>query len=178
MEDQSPVPSNAGASRKSKKLAALPSSSSPKTGTPSTDSSSKLPLVQLTYGEVKKPMFRTAMGKISGHPFKDQKIAYRVMRIVDSVEIELKGAERLHAKLVDQFAEKDEKGEFVPLEGRPGTFRVPPDRQEEYGKALTDFDALSFAMRWRKLSMDDLSDLRLSAAELKAVESIVHFPDD
>lgn len=178
MESLNLPQSNGGALKKSKKLAALPSSSSPETGTPSTGSSGKLPLVRLTYGEVKKSTFRMAMGKLAQHPFKDQKVAYRVMRIVDATEIELKGAEKLHAKLVEQYAEKDEKGEFIPLDGRAGTFRVPEDRQEAYGKALADFDALSFAMRWRKLSLDDLSDLRLSAAEMKALEPVVHFPED
>lgn len=178
MDVQNPPLSSAGPSKKSKKLAALPSSSSPKTGEPSTSSSDKLPLVRLTYGEVRKAGFRMAMGKLAQHPFKDQKVAYRVMRIVDGVEIELKGAERLHTKLVDQYAEKDEKGDFVPMDGRVGTFRVPVEKQEAYGKALEDFDALSFAMRWRKLPLDDLSDLRLSAAELKAVEGLVHFPEE
>jgi hypothetical protein len=99
------------------------------------------------------------------------------MRIVDQLESEQKSAEKLYVKMLKQYADLDDKGEFVPRDGVPNTFVVTKN-VEAYNKALEDFEALSFSMKWRKLPLDDLSDLRLSAAELKALDPIVHFPED
>jgi hypothetical protein len=118
-----------------------------------------------------------AMRKLSGHPFRDQKVAYRVMRIIDAVEGEQKTAARLYEKLVRQFAELDDKGEFVPNNGEAGTFVVKKD-VETYEKALKDFEELAIDLKWRKVQLQDLSEIHLAAAELKALTPVVHFPED
>lgn len=118
-----------------------------------------------------------AMRKLSGHPFRDQKVAYRVMRIVDAVESEQKTAERLYEKLIRQFAELDDKGDFIPNEGVPNTFVVKKDIGG-YEKALADFEALSFELKWRKIPFADLAEIHLAAAELKALAPVVHFPEE
>lgn len=130
-------------------------------------------MIKVPYKLLKSPQFQVALRKISNHPFKSQKSAYNVMRIAKKVDEESKNCQELFTKLLKGFAKLDDKGEFVPVDGQPGTYQVPDEKQADFQKAAEEFDELEFTIERYPIKLEELDGVGLSPAELGAVESLL-----
>lgn len=130
-------------------------------------------MIQINYKRVKDHTFNAAMKKLSAKPFRDQKLAYTIAKIVNVLNKEAETTQALFLKLVDTYADKDAQGHvIVPPGMAPGSFQVSKNH-EEYQKALADFEALSFDIPGPKLTFLQLESVDLSAEDCIALEPLL-----
>lgn len=132
--------------------------------------------IRLTMKDLNKGGFFEALGKLY-HADLSPKTAYRVKRIGDKVESELKNGRLLHQNLVKKYAEKDEKGEVKLTDGRPGTFTIPDAQKEAFQKEQAELFDIAFMLKWDKLYLEELAETKLSASDLAVLSPLIVDPD-
>lgn len=121
--------------------------------------------MKITYGPLLDVAFWRAWNKISNFTkFKSVTTLYNVTRLNSKLREEAKNVDDLWAKLVDQYAKKDEKG--VPIE---------PQRIEgEWLLKRKELEAITVEiLNARPLVLDELLEVDLSGVDLTAMEGSV-----
>jgi hypothetical protein len=130
-------------------------------------------MLTLTYGHVKNPAFLNALAKLAHQPMKSPKAAYSVARIVKALSDETSVVQAAFLKMLKAYALLDEKGEFVPNDGIPGTYQIPEDRVEEWKKVNTEFNLMTFDAKGRKICVDELAGDAMSAHDMLTLADIL-----
>jgi hypothetical protein len=131
-------------------------------------------MIKVKFGNVRDQMFMAAMSKLAHSPtFKDPKAAYNIARIIAKLGQQTDTTNELFVKLLKQYAKLDEKGNFIPVENRPGTFQIPDERSEEWNTKLKEFEAIEFDIDRYAIKLDDIADAKLTPAELNAIHDIL-----
>lgn len=135
--------------------------------------------LKVTYECLQNPQFLTTVQKLAGHPLKNFRVSYNLSRIKAKIEQEGKVAQEMFSKLLKSYAKLDEKGEFIPHEGKPNTFEVPKEKEVEFVKARQEFDAFEFEIERHPVKLSELQkeNLMLSGAEIQAVEPLLDMAD-
>jgi hypothetical protein len=79
---------------------------------------------------------------------------------------------------VKKYAEKDEKGEIKLTNGAPGTFTIPDSAKEAFDKDSADLFSIEVKLKWSKLFLEELDEVKLSGSELAALEPVIVYPYD
>lgn len=99
------------------------------------------------------------------------KISYAIAKNIGKIQSELNIYNKERAKLVDKYAEKDEKGEIVVEKNKQIKFK---DKCVEDWKrdinALLDIES---DIDIHKFSINDLNGFNISAAEIKAIDYMI-----
>lgn len=123
-------------------------------------------MIVVKYKNYRIPGFLVSLQKLGQHNFKDQKAAYNAMRILKKVDQEKALAEEHFIKLAKQYATLDDKGEFLPKEGVPGTFQVPDDKLPEWEKQYKEFQELESKLERYQVKVEDLDGSALTPQDL------------
>lgn len=129
--------------------------------------------VKVKQGQFRSQDFIQGLVKIRNHSFKDQKVAYGVMRLLKFFEQETELVQQGFQKLVKQFAILDEKGEFVPHNGQPGTFQIIPEKVEDWKKAVKEFEDVDVELQQHPIRLEHLQGAGLTPGDMLAVECLL-----
>lgn len=130
--------------------------------------------IKLTYKDLKDPQFIPTMQKIATAPLKSPKTAHRILTITKALDPEIKKSQEIFEKTVKTYAELDEKGNFVPLEGRPGTFKIKEGEEEKWKKALEEYEAIECEVDAPKINIEHLEGITLSAMDLRVLDPMIN----
>lgn len=137
-------------------------------------------MLTVTYGQLRDGLFARAITKMANcSGFKSPKLTFNIAKINKRMLDEAKLADELYQKLVKEYCNKDESGEIVPHEGRPGTFVIPDARAAEWGAKLAEFHALSFEIDRPRIELGDVQTVaQLSPAEVMSLEPVLCFDEE
>lgn len=107
------------------------------------------------------------------YPFRNIRTSYDVLKLTKKLNIELKNAQELFISQLKQFAYTDEKGNILPNEGKPDTYKIKEDLIPEWEKNFKEFNSMEHELGVYKLTLQDLDGLTLSANDLSQLESII-----
>lgn len=123
-------------------------------------------MIKLTYKQVGSFEFSQALAKIANTPT-STKQAGHIHQVVKRVQA---GKDQIHAEyktqIVEKFAQKDDKGKVLTGEDHATGFQMMEGKDEEFQKALAEFEGRQVEVDWRPLTPDTLSDVKLSAREI------------
>lgn len=129
--------------------------------------------MKLTYEHLRNPEFQIALQRLGAHPFRDQKLAYKIAKMLWKLAKEIKICDELFAKLLDQYAEKDEKGRLKPYQNKEGTFQIPEANAEVWKSAIKEFLSVEVKISAEKFKLTDFDGVELSASNLVALEPLM-----
>lgn len=111
--------------------------------------------------------------------FKSPALAINIAKINKALLEESKTADEVFQKLVKQYCKKDEAGEIVPHDGRPGTFVIDDAKVKEWDEKLKEFHSISFDVdRPKILLLDVQTAAPLSPLEIMALDKILLYEDE
>lgn len=120
---------------------------------------------KLTYADLSNFNFQKAMQKIENAPT-DGFTAYRINKIVRDLK---KGRDQISAEyrkdIMEVFAKKDENGKYDE-----NTFQPMEDKIEEFKIAQEAFGKRELHIEQNSLSIADIKDIKISAAEMDALK--------
>jgi hypothetical protein len=131
-------------------------------------------VVQMKYSDLNLNQFINALARLAGRPL-PVKSAYNVKKWADLVmSARKKISEEYQNEILGQYAEKDEKGAIKLKEpGNPGSYTIPSAELDAFNKATEEFGARTFKLERRKIILEELGNIEISASELTALEPIV-----
>ena len=101
------------------------------------------------------------------------KVAYAISKNVNKIESELKAYNAEKAKLIDKYAEKDEKGELKTNE--IGNVILKEEHIEDWNRDIAELLSIENEMDIHMIQLDDLlnSNYNISPAELTAIDFMI-----
>ena len=134
-------------------------------------------MIKTTIGALSSPGLNMTFQKLNGAQV-NTKTAYRFKKLHDQFEITMKKIREDYEKeVVSKFAEKDEKGKLIP-EQCPWGFKLKADvKQEDFDAANDEFHKREAIVNRLPLSIADLNEVKISAAELSALDVFLVDPE-
>jgi hypothetical protein len=137
-------------------------------------------MLEVTYGDVRNPMFKKSFSKVTNSTgFKDIRVVRNIVRIGNLLQKYEEEVQECWIKLLKEYAAVDEKGDFIPNIGpdnqpQAGTYRIKEDCVgEAWDKAVKEFNALKFEVSAERMRLHDLVACNLSPAELSYLEPLL-----
>lgn len=125
-------------------------------------------MIKITYETLAGPDFQAAFQKIMNAPM-DGKSAYMVKKIYKEVKAGRDQiSEEFKKEIQEAFGQKDSEGKIDHTK-----FVVAEGKQDEYKKAVDDFEKRVIEVKRPKLTMKDISAVQLSPFEQLAIEDIL-----
>jgi hypothetical protein len=135
-------------------------------------------MIELKYNQLSGMNFLQTVQKLV-HERLAVQAAYNIKKIADDIQRARKQiGEQYRKELVDAFAKRDENGQVVWTSPDQTDFEVMDGKEEEFRKALTAFGEKVFVMDRTPISLHDLRNCLVSAAELTVLEPIMVLPSD
>lgn len=137
-------------------------------------------MLTVTYGQLRDQVFARAMTKMANcSGFKSPKLTFNIAKINKRLLDEAKLADEVYQKLVREYCNKDDKGEIVPHDGRPGTFVIPEGKADEWKAKVAEFNAVTFEIDRPKVELSDVqATAGLSPMEVMALEPLLSFDEE
>lgn len=130
-------------------------------------------MIEMTYNQVSSFDFLRTIQKVAAIPT-NPKTAYKIKKLVDAIQRQKKIISGEYQKeIVDTYALKDEKGELVKPKEGPHEFEVIPEKREEFQTAQNDFSTRTFKIDRTPLTIDELGDMKITAAEINNLGPIL-----
>lgn len=134
-------------------------------------------MIELKYSHVRNPEFQGAFSKLVNVQQLPTKVTCLIAQIKKAFDKEVETAQECFIKLLKNHANLDEKGNFVELvvggAKQPGTYSIPEEKQAQWMEALKEFGETTFNVERRKILMQEISEVKFSAAELIALEPLL-----
>ena len=101
------------------------------------------------------------------------KVAYAISKNVNKIESELKAYNAEKAKLIDKYAEKDEKGELKTNE--IGNVILKEEHIEDWNRDIAELLSIENEIDIHMINLDDLlnSNYNISPAELVVIDFMI-----
>ena len=97
--------------------------------------------------------------------------AFRINRFVKSVQIELEVFEKTRMKLIQKYGEKEEKSQQISVKD--------PEKQKEFHREIQKVVLEIINIDFKPIRFEEFgNDIKISAAELFALEKIIIFPEE
>jgi hypothetical protein len=112
------------------------------------------------------------------------KVKYNIGRIIDKLDAEQVRWDKLYKGMIADFAEKDDKGNIVPYVHPetgavdPTRFAIPAARMTEWSEKQDEFFGTEISIDRYKISVRDLGEVQLSAAEITSMSFLFSGLDD
>lgn len=133
--------------------------------------------MKLKYKQLRQMGTVAAIRKLSNHSFKTVKENYRVSRLVQLIEQELKLSGDLFIKLKKSYCILDEKGNPI-FNKEKADFEIIPEKQEEHDKKLEEFYDHEVEIKKFPLEGEMLEGVGLTPQDIMNLENIVVFKDE
>lgn len=126
------------------------------------------PAIKLKYKDLSR-MNQMLVQKLTNTPLHPQK-ANHIRKVMNEVFRVKEVMREDYKKISEKFGERDlETKAVIVIENDPTGigFKVPEAEQKNFEDAIKDFDNIECEVKWRPLTPDTLSDIKLSAVELE-----------
>lgn len=134
-------------------------------------------MIKTTYSKVTSPRLTTAVQKLVGLSL-PTKLAYSVKKMVDAIQTARKTISSEFEKIVQEYAQKDDKGALVRPKDDPTGFEIPDDKMEAFTKAQKDFGDREIVIPRHKFSLEAFMHVNVSAADLSALDAFFDDPEE
>jgi hypothetical protein len=131
-------------------------------------------MVQFKYSDLNSMQFINAISRLSGRPL-PVKTAYNVKKWADAIMAARKKiSEEFQAEVLTEFAEKGEDG-AIRLKDKHdlSSYTIPEDAQAAYNEAMEKFGERLYKLDRRKIVLEELGNIEISASELTALEPVL-----
>ena len=99
------------------------------------------------------------------------RIAFRINRFVKSVQMELETFEKIRMGLIQKYGEKEEKSQQISVKD--------PEKQKEFHREIQKVVLEIINIDFKPIRFEEFgNDIKISAAELFALEKIIIFPEE
>lgn len=129
-------------------------------------------MIILKYANLRDPSFLRAFYKLTNHSGLPTKACIVITKLKKRIDEETKLAQEEFTKLLKNFAELDEKGDFVPQDNKPGTFKIIEGKEQEWEAASDTLLEKEFVIQKSKLNFADVESAKLSPNEFISLEPI------
>lgn len=129
-------------------------------------------MVKIKYVEVSGFQFSQAMQKISTTPTHGQKasLIHKLSRRLS--EARNKVSKEYQEQIAEKFGKRDEVGKLIRPEGEPGGFEPIEEQEKELIAAQDAFGEQILELDLQPLTLDTLSDFKISAQDLEALKGV------
>lgn len=124
--------------------------------------------------------FMSVFSKVSRYDKFGTKTLYRLTKLARKLNKEMRTIADLRMKLVNEYAQKDESGKFIPMmnekgEPIPNTFTIPDALQEEWGKKMEEFQKTEIEIDLDPIPLNLVKDegFNISTQEALILEPIL-----
>jgi len=134
--------------------------------------------IKTTIGALSSPTLSMALQKLNGAQV-NTRTAYRFKKLHDAFNASMKQCQEKYKKdVVEVYAEKDEKNEIIP-EQSPWGFKLKEGTdQVKFDEANKTFHDQEVVIPRPPLALSELTDVKISAAELTALNHFLADPED
>lgn len=130
-------------------------------------------MIKLCYKSMRDNAFAQAIIKLTQYPGFPTKTSLKIAKIKKAIDAEKDLVQDEFIRLVKLHADLDEKGNILPHNDQPGTYHITDEKNEAWNKALKDFEEASFDIQQNPLTIDELEGVRLSPADIIALECLL-----
>lgn len=109
--------------------------------------------------------------KIKDQPI-NIKLAYKFNKLYTKIASEVIFYEESLNKIIKQYAETDDKGNFVPNESNTGIL-IKKEYVETCHRKIRDLQEIEVDITDIFFTLDELEDLKITPAELSCLESLI-----
>ncbi len=106
--------------------------------------------------------------------FIEQKLAfnlsYKIMKLLTSLENDIKFYNQKVQELLDNYAKRDEEGKYIE---NNGSISIQEDKFQEFQKAYQEIQECEIELPNIKFTMEELNNLEISPKEVYALKSII-----
>lgn len=134
--------------------------------------------MKITYKQIKSKDFSRALGKLATYGgFTDYKELANIKAILKQFEKCVDMAQKEWIVELKKWAMLDEKGEFVPDERGPGTFKIPIEKKAAFEEVEKMFDEQALTIWADTIPFETVKTVGLSAMDLLQMEGIIKEPE-
>lgn len=129
-------------------------------------------MVKLKYSELSSFGFAQAMQKITTTPTHGQKasVLHKLGKSLGFARERI--SKEYQAQLVETYGKRDDLGKIIRPEGEPLGFEPIEGKEEEFAKAQEAFGDNMIELDVRPLTLEILSDMKISAQDLEALKGL------
>ena len=133
----------------------------------------------VTPAQVRTPHFVAAASRISEYRKYPAKKVMRIVKWEKAVQKLLDDINSAHRKFLKSYAELDENGDFIPMDERPGTWKLRaaieknPAEMTKYFSALDEYNKIEVEANVMPLQFSEVSKVELSPAEINALGELL-----
>lgn len=98
------------------------------------------------------------------------KVSYSIAKNISKIESELKIYNKQKDKLIEKYAEKDDKGEFI---AENGGIKLKEGTKKDWDKDLKELLDIENEIEIRKFKFDEIANIQISPAELQAIDYMI-----
>lgn len=131
-------------------------------------------MIELQFRTINENIFHDGLNKLASFPGFSPKEAYHISRLTDKIGQHTKEARASYGKLIEKYAEKDEKGRPVVTQAPPFFKMKDGVDASAWTKDYEEFLDIKVSIEKNKIPLSSLpSQIGLSAKELKALEPLL-----
>lgn len=135
-------------------------------------------MLQIPYLDMFNKNFQMAVSKLrswDGFIKKDPRIALNFGKVVKAMEQEMKDAQEVWGKVLEQYAKKDEKGKLIIEKHPDGSsgYHILEEKLDEFHAAEKKHSSNVLEVARNPIKLEDLTGCNLSPDELVAIECLM-----
>lgn len=131
-------------------------------------------MIELTYGMLRNGTFFPAFGKLyNASGIKDVRVIQNISRIQKLLDKYATEAQEIFLKLVKEYAVLDDKGEILPHDGVPNTYKIQEEKQGEWEEKVKEFTSTKVSLSAKRIHLHELVGVPLSARDLNELECLM-----
>lgn len=100
------------------------------------------------------------------------KTAYKVSKILNAVEKEFGFYQTKFVEIINEYAEKDENGQPIMIDGGNGV-KINPEKITEAQTKMFELEAIETELNITPLSLDELEGLEISISDMQNLSCII-----
>lgn len=135
-------------------------------------------MITLKYSKLRDPNFQQALYKLTNYTGFPTKTCITIAKLKKCIDSESVIAQDAFIALLKQYAELDEKGNFVPEDNKKGTFKIIEAKVDEWQKAVEEFSNKLLSVEKFRIDFEDVKDAKLSPQDFIALEDIFKEVDE
>lgn len=130
-------------------------------------------MITVHYKSLRSEEFDSALRKLYAYSAFPTSLSYNVGKLKKKLDSEIGKAQSSFIELLKKYADLDDKGNFIPSNGEPGTFHVPEEKKDAWMKARDTFEEMSVNILHPKMRLHELDGVKLTPVEIVAIENLV-----
>ena len=96
------------------------------------------------------------------------KVAYKLNKLITKVEEEIAFYQSTFSKIIEEYAERDENGNYIFIDGN-ASIKIIPGKEEECNKKVRELNELPLVIEGIEFDLDELDCLDMTIAEMNCL---------